>query len=453
MNKMDTAGLQVLTSGDVMVLLIAVFAAMTKSAGWEASAQAIRSSLFFIMHWAAICLGVFWTLETFGNSWQANSLWFQTVLVGVLVSSLVAFCLSYVFPVWDGYRIILVAALPLELFLVSCWRFFFMAFWTTNGTGRVLLFADDAEKTDLAARLHRSYSGRTLKVDVGNPNRETAERHLAGSGIDFICIGSGLEPDVRKVISDRYLWENRRIVIVPQALELALRGAKVNRLGDSLALDMEPPGLSAVQKASKRLLDLAITVASLPVVAPLWLLISLAIGLTSPGSCLIKQERVAQGGKAFTLWKFRTMVKDAESRTGPILASAEDPRITKVGKILRAARLDELPQLVNVLKGEMSLVGPRPERPHFVRQFTQNIPHYRHRFQAKPGLTGLAQVMGTYATDARDKLGYDLLYIREYSLWLDLKILLLTLMVIATPDLARGVPKEGSHSRKSLDVF
>jgi lipopolysaccharide/colanic/teichoic acid biosynthesis glycosyltransferase len=133
------------------------------------------------------------------------------------------------------------------------------------------------------------------------------------------------------------------------------------------------------------------------------------------------------------------MIPDAEKLTGPVLATENDPRITKVGRFLRATRLDELPQLINVFKGEMSFVGPRPERQYFVEQFNELYPHYQYRLRVKPGITGLAQVLGKYDTDVADKLRYDLLYIRNYSFLLDLQLIFQTIRVVLTPERARGI--------------
>jgi lipopolysaccharide/colanic/teichoic acid biosynthesis glycosyltransferase len=150
------------------------------------------------------------------------------------------------------------------------------------------------------------------------------------------------------------------------------------------------------------------------------------------------QERVGQNGRVFRLYKLRTMVTGAEEGTGPVLAATDDARITPVGRWLRATRLDELPQVFNVLKGEMSFVGPRPERPEFVERFRAESPAYHYRHLVKPGLTGLAQVQGRYSTSAEDKLRFDLYYIRNYSLLLDLQILLQTIPIVITPAAARG---------------
>jgi lipopolysaccharide/colanic/teichoic acid biosynthesis glycosyltransferase len=166
---------------------------------------------------------------------------------------------------------------------------------------------------------------------------------------------------------------------------------------------------------------------------PLFALIALAIKLESRGSIFYRQERVGEAGKIFRLLKFRTMYKGAERQTGPVWATSDDRRVTRVGRVLRRARLDEFPQIVNVLKGDMSFVGPRPERPHFVAMLRERIPYYPQRLSVKPGITGWAQIRYSYGStveDAAQKLEYDLYYVKNMSIFLDLLILISTVQVV-----------------------
>lgn len=184
---------------------------------------------------------------------------------------------------------------------------------------------------------------------------------------------------------------------------------------------------------AKRLLDLVVSSLLLFINAPVMLLAAVAIRLDSPGAVLFRQERVGEGGKPFTIYKFRSMRADAETESGPVWAAEDDPRITRVGRWLRKFRIDELPQLFNVLKGDMSLVGPRPERAYFVQQLKEKIPYYDQRAAAKPGVTGWAQVRYPYGSseeDALEKLKYDLYYIKNCSVWLDLLILFETVRIV-----------------------
>ena len=166
---------------------------------------------------------------------------------------------------------------------------------------------------------------------------------------------------------------------------------------------------------------------------PLFVLIALMIKLESKGPVIFSQERIGQDRKSYNVHKFRSMVIDAEATTGPVWAEDDDPRITRVGKIIRRLRLDELPQLWNVLKGDMSFVGPRPEREYFTEQLEKAIPYYGERFTVKPGITGWAQVSygyGASVEDAIEKLNYDLFYIKNMSILMDVMIMLRTVKIV-----------------------
>jgi len=187
------------------------------------------------------------------------------------------------------------------------------------------------------------------------------------------------------------------------------------------------------EKNVKRMIDIGVSLLVLVFFFPVMLLIALAIKLDSRGPVLYVQERIGYRGRRFKLWKFRSMVENAEKESGPVWAGENDSRITRVGRILRKLRLDELPQTYNILKGDMSLVGPRPEREFFVEQFKKEIPYYPLRLKVKPGLTGWAQIKHRYdrsLDDVREKLKYDLYYIENMSLNMDFKILIATVFVV-----------------------
>lgn len=183
--------------------------------------------------------------------------------------------------------------------------------------------------------------------------------------------------------------------------------------------------------SGKRLFDLAFVGGGFLLLLPVWCVlgavIALAIRIESPGPILYRQKRLGEDGRLFWMLKFRTMWRNAERRTGPVLADPRDPRITRVGRVLRRFRLDELPQSLNVLLGEMSLVGPRPERPELARRFERQIPNFRSRLRVRPGVVGLAQAAGGYHLNPRRKLRFDNLYIARMSLGLDLKLIALCL--------------------------
>jgi len=209
----------------------------------------------------------------------------------------------------------------------------------------------------------------------------------------------------------------------------------MNRIEGVPLVEVMAQPLSGWYHFIKRVGDLFFAIVGLSLTWPIWIILRFIIPRQSGGSLIYKQERMGRDGKPFDMLKFRSMRFDAEAFTGPTWAITDDPRVTPIGRIIRRFRIDEIPQLVNVIKGQMSIIGPRPERPSFVDEFSELIPFYRRRLIVKPGVTGLAQVKHKYdetLDDVKEKLKYDLFYIDNLSLILDLKILFLTIFVLIT---------------------
>lgn len=226
--------------------------------------------------------------------------------------------------------------------------------------------------------------------------------------------------------------ERPRVLVVPSVYDILVGRVSTLRLHDVPLVEVLKDPQEDLAFLIKEALDVGIAAVLLLLSLPVLCLATCCIKLTSPGPMFYRQRRVGRDSKEFIMYKLRTMVDRAEATTGPVLAGLDDDRITPVGRFLRATRIDEIPQLFNVLNGTMSLVGPRPERPEFVEEFLQTIPGYAERLQVKPGLTGLAQVNGEYHTTAEYKLKYDLAYIYNYSLWLDMRIMAETVKVMLT---------------------
>ena len=218
-------------------------------------------------------------------------------------------------------------------------------------------------------------------------------------------------------------------------------------------LTVKGTGLSPMQRIIKRTMDIVLCSLAMVVAAPIMLVVAAAIKLEDGGPVFYKQDRLTRGGREFKILKFRSMIVDAEKYAGAVLASGNDPRITKVGKVIRATRLDELPQLLNILKGDMSIVGPRPERKCFAEEYAKEIPEFTYRTKVKGGLTGYAQVYGKYNTSAYDKLRLDLMYIENYSLLLDIKLIILTLRIIFSKDSTEGIDKAREIQEKSRELL
>ncbi len=244
----------------------------------------------------------------------------------------------------------------------------------------------------------------------------------------------------------KYCFEKSiRIYVAPEISDILLRGADRLHSFDTPFLLLRNYGLSFEQKLIKRLMDLVISALMLVVASPFMLVTALAIKLEDHGPALYKQERVTLNGKKFWIYKFRSMVVDAEKQ-GARFSSKNDDRITKVGRVIRALRLDELPQLFNILKGDMSIVGPRPERQNYIDEFCKETPEFIYRLKVKAGLTGYAQIYGKYNTTPQDKLKMDLMYIESYSILQDIRLIFLTLKIMFTKESTEGVEEGQNHA-------
>ncbi len=227
--------------------------------------------------------------------------------------------------------------------------------------------------------------------------------------------------------------KNLSIKIVPDLYEILSGQARTSQIYGMPLIDIMPELMPEWEKKLKRLMDIVVSLFLLIISLPITIITSVAIKLDSKGPVLFKQERLGQNGKPFNVYKFRSMIVDAEKYSGPVWSKKDDPRVTRMGRFVRKVRIDEIPQMFNVLKGEMSLVGPRPERAFFVEKLSKEIPYYRRRLKVRPGITGWAQIKHKYdetIEDVKIKLKYDLFYIENMSLRMDFKILLRTVFVV-----------------------
>ncbi|MBL8798366.1 MAG: undecaprenyl-phosphate glucose phosphotransferase [Planctomycetia bacterium] len=302
------------------------------------------------------------------------------------------------------------------------------------GTGRV------ARKTARALRSANWMGFKNLGFVEDNANRWCSDLNILGTTVDlpqlveryqvehvFIALPLSRYHEARKVFDtlSRSLVEVRLIVDVPNLAGLSLTNSNLDGL-PVLGLRESPHfGLNIVVK---RAVDIVLSLIGLLVLSPLLMFLAALIKLTSPGPVFYRQERCSLNGQPFQMLKFRSMRSDAEQQTGAVWAVKDDPRRTRLGTFLRQTSLDELPQLINVLKGDMSLVGPRPERPVFIQKFSRTVPNYMARHAVKCGITGWAQVNGWRGnTSLRKRLQYDLYYITHWNPWFDIQIMWLTL--------------------------
>lgn len=239
-----------------------------------------------------------------------------------------------------------------------------------------------------------------------------------------------------------------RAYVVPKLSDLILMGAERIHVFDTPFLLSRGYALSFDQRLLKRALDLVIAIPLTIIALPFMALTALAVKLYDGGPVLYCQTRCTQGERQFTIYKFRSMVVNAESDGVAKLSSAGDDRVTPVGKVIRATRLDELPQLFNILRGDMSFVGPRPERPEIIEEYKEQMPEFVFRTRVKAGLTGYAQVYGKYNTTPYDKLKLDLFYIENYSLWKDIKLIMMTVKTVLRKEATEGIEQGATTAWK-----
>lgn len=378
---------------------------------------------------------------------------FVRLLQALGVASLILGLVYYLVPDWViGRGVFLIAAGLIVTFVIG-WRVAFE--WLTGHVGpreRLLLVGTSAAAVALARELHDLRE--ELGVDIVgfiDPDQAKVGESLLNPGV------IGTVADIPEIVRDRRV--DRVVVSLADArgrlpmdtlLEMKLsQGVTFDHLasvyeeytGKIAVENLRPSWLifssgfrtSRVTLTAKRAGDAVFAALGLVIAAPVMLLVAAAIKLTSPGPALYHQVRVGLQGRHFTIHKFRSMRTDAEAGTGAVWAQQNDDRITPVGRIIRKTRLDELPQLWNVLRGDMSFVGPRPERPEFVSSLSEQIPFYGQRHVVKPGVTGWAQVCYTYGAsveDALEKLQYDLFYIKHLSLALDLFVIFKTIQTV-----------------------
>jgi sugar transferase (PEP-CTERM system associated) len=367
------------------------------------------------------------------------------------VATIILAALYYIFPfLMTGRGVSLISA-SIILPYILCWRLAYRWFLMSRGMEEnILIIGSNPLSLELAEEItaNRSLGYRVLGFVDRHPGRQV------GNPVAFEVLGNF--NDITRIVEEHRISrivvsvdERRGRLPMDALLECRMKGVEINEdvdlyekiMGKILVDKLRPSWLifstgfdqARFKLGFKRVSEFVVAAIALVVLFPLTVLIALAIKLESPGPVLFRQERVGQNDKVFTLYKFRSMHEGAEETTGPVWAADEDERVTPLGRFLRKSRLDEIPQLINVVRGDMSFVGPRPERPYFVKELEKQIPYYVKRHAVKPGITGWAQVRYSYGAsveDAKEKLQYDLYYIKNLSILLDIEVIIDTFKVV-----------------------
>jgi sugar transferase (PEP-CTERM system associated) len=372
---------------------------------------------------------------------------YERTLRGVALGAMVLLLAFYAIPPIEMGRGIFLVALALSILAVPAWRILYNGVTEGSGFLRRTLIVGNGELAHELAKMVRIRPDLGLDL-VGMLARDRIQ-------VDEAARVIGTYRDLFDVVTRECIQvvlvaypDRRGTLPVEQLLEVKFRGVEVEEgvsfyereTGKIFVRELKPSQLIFAEgfrirpttRRLKRLLDVLVAAAGLVLASPLTLLTAIAIAIDSPGPILYRQIRAGELGRPFTLYKFRSMRIDAE-QLGARFAEENDPRITRVGRFIRKTRIDELPQLYNVLRGEMSMVGPRPERPVFIEQLERQVPYFKQRLYVKPGVTGHAQVRCRYGATAEDhleKLQYDLYYIKSHSVMFDLSIILDTIKVV-----------------------
>jgi len=367
---------------------------------------------------------------------------FYSVFLAVTVGSVIIVALSFYLRSLPFPRSVFVISWTFNILLISAWHsYLFYTKGRRASPKRFLVIGGSKKGEEVIREIKRRPFPKGEVVDwVGSKNKEGRKCDLTNlirvveerKVSEVIIVDSNLgRKDILNVIVNSEA-KGINVWMIPGLYEVMMGRVELGHLGDIPLIKLKGEPLTQRDKVVKRGVDLIFSLLIFLLFLPLIFLISVIIKLDSKGPVLYKQKRVGKKGKVYDMYKFRSMYEGAEVETGPVLAKENDERITKVGNFLRRPHLDELPQFFNILKGEMSLVGPRPERPEFVEEFRGTIPGYSRRFAVNPGITGLAQLYGRYDTSAETKLKYDLAYINNWSLGLDLKIFFMSIEIILT---------------------
>lgn len=395
---------------------------------------------FFVSTYGGLKIGYLKPMDVFFS--QVFSLLFVNVLTYLQISLMNNWWLEPKY---------FVAATVVQLLIAAVWNCICNMFYRKAFPPREMLLVHGEHSID---DILRKFASRKDKYKI----------------VKCLNVSEGMEA-VQKQIDQKYgavvLWDipaeirnkllkycygkSIRIYMMPKIPDVLIKGADQLHLFDTPILLTREYALTVEQRIAKRLIDIVCALILIVISSPIMLITAICIKCYDKGPVLYKQMRCTLGGKEFQIMKFRSMRVDAEKDGVARLASKNDNRITPIGKFIRAVRIDELPQLFNILSGEMSFIGPRPERPEIIKQYVEEMPEFVFRMKVKAGLAGYAQVYGKYNTTPYDKLKLDLSYIENYSVWLDLKLMLLTLKILFQAESTEGVDSTQVTAMKSAE--
>lgn len=371
---------------------------------------------------------------------------FAEIILSTAVATLCTFilvmALSFFIQEFSYSRSVVAFSCILQGIMLMVWRYLGWRLEQKLHNRRTVMLMGTAEECDHVYNRLRLQPQLNLKLKYICTDMESSDWQRAAENIDVIILCPEMRHRYKVAVINYCHKTGKTAMLIPNTYEIFCAGAVLDKIDDIPVFRPQSLYPSLEVRTLKRLLDIVVAGIGFICALPFMAVTAIAIKIFDPGPILYSQIRTGKNGKEFRVYKFRTMRVDAEKNTGPMLAQENDPRITRLGRFLRAVRLDELPQIWNVVIGDMSIVGPRPERPFFVEQFTKETPEYAYRHNVKPGITGMAQVYGKYNTTAFDKLVYDLMYIEKCNVLTDLAIIIQTVKVLFTKSATEGTGVE-----------
>lgn len=410
----------------LLVVVFLGFFRFKRESGWDVFSEHLLPFSILYFFW----LIIFYIFGLYDlNTIRIKETFYTKILGAIFASLAIGLSFFYLFPISEVTpKTNLFLNVLIFAILLILWRSIFLTLFSSKFLTKIAVVGEKKQAQKLAEEIHsRPYLGYRV---VNLEKDEDFLSQIKRKKIDIILLPPDLVFDA-ELIKNLYQCLPARIKFLnlTKAYEIIAEKIPVSLINHVWFLENLGEGEKIFYDKLKRGFDLIFSVITFLITLPLWLLIAILIKLEDGGPVIYSQERIGRDGKPFLLFKFRSMRPEAEKATGPLWAQAQDRRATKIGKLLRKIHLDELPQMINVIKGDISLVGPRPERPEFVRQLEKNIPHYHLRHIIKPGFTGWAQIKFRYGRsimDSQEKFQYDLYYLKNRSLFLDLGILLKT---------------------------
>lgn len=413
----------------------------------ERNIKAYESHMHIILFFTVVILFLNKVFRTIKKSKIENII---IMLISSLMIAIVATVVAFLFRNFALPRSAILQTFFMQWLFFSIFKILFLKFIRKKrGVKDILVLTNFKKYENIAIKILSDDENLDRIKYVVDPINKKYINYIKKS--HKILIASDLDIEIKNKIISKCISMNKSIYIVPETFEIAIYNSNAVQFSDYLAFRIDTLELSLEKRVLKRVMDIVLSLIGIILASPIMILTSIAIFITDGCPVFFTQKRATINNKIFNLLKFRTMVKDAEKDTGAIWAKPNDERITKTGRFLRRYWIDELPQLFNVLIGHMSMVGPRPERPVFVKTFSEKVKHFEYRMAVKAGVTGLAQVQGKYSTTPENKIKFDLMYIRKSSIAFDIRIMFDTLKKIFVGSLKRGLNEEKTMEELAIN--